>query len=569
MYTYDVFLCDSLEKVFPSKRPRPMGDDKTIPVFEGTVPAVQLVYNRFPGEKPAPSMTPLKITVKGAPVAPVLRSVELIPAEYPCHEKADSGYLSIEPGFFPDLLNPMNTDTVKPMVNQYRAVWIDFPGINAALAGIYNITVQVETVKEASPNGSNAGDPEAVLCKELHFIMDVRPQPLPPQSLIHTQWFHADCLAGFYRTEVFSEDWWKITEAFMEPMAGRYGINTVFTPVFTPPLDTEPGGERPTVQLVDITKDGDTYSFEYKNLNRWCGLCKKHGITRLEIPHFFTQWGAAFTPKIIARDKASGTEKRIFGWDVPAGSPSYRSFLEQFVPPLRKVLEENGYDMNHVIFHISDEPNPEHKENYKRAKEIIAPLVKGSLLIDALSDIVFYKEGLVEHPVTAVDHIAPFLEAKVPGLWAYYCTSQCYEVPNRFFAMSSARTRAVGILLYYFNIKGFLHWGYNYYYSQYSRSLINPFAEASGGRTWPAGDPFLVYPGEDGKPLSSVRAETHRESLEDYRLLTLVEEKQGREAALALIHEDFPDALSFTSYPCEGRYYVRIREKAAKLLGNQ
>ena len=82
MYTYDIFLCDSLEKVFPAKRPRPMAENSRIPVFEGCIPAVQLVYNRFPGEKPAPFITPLAVTVKGAPVEAVLRSVELIPAEY-------------------------------------------------------------------------------------------------------------------------------------------------------------------------------------------------------------------------------------------------------------------------------------------------------------------------------------------------------------------------------------------------------------------------------------------------------------------------------------------------------
>jgi hypothetical protein len=125
----------------------------------------------------------------------------------------------------------------------------------------------------------------------------------------------------------------------------------------------------------------------------------------------------------------------------------------------------------------------------------------------------------------------------------------------------------MGILMYHYDVKGFLQWAYNFYYSQNSRSLINPYAEASGGRAWPAGDPFLVYPGENGKPLSSIRGEVHRESFEDYRLLSLVEKKAGRNAALALLLEDFPGPLSFTHYPQEPGYYFRLREKAAKLLG--
>jgi hypothetical protein len=132
--------------------------------------------------------------------------------------------------------------------------------------------------------------------------------------------------------------------------------------------------------------------------------------------------------------------------------------------------------------------------------------------------------------------------------------------------MPSSRTRAMGILMWYFNIKGFLQWGYNFYYSQNSRKLINPFLEASGCHAWPAGDPFLVYPGEGGKPLSSIRGEVHRESFEDMRLLCLLEDKIGREAVLALIHEDFSGKINFERYPLEGEYYFRLREKAVKLL---
>ena len=578
MYTYDVFLCDSLEKVFPSQRPRPMETDRPIPVFEGTIVAVQLVYNRHPESTPAPFVTPLKISVIGAPVEPVLRTVELIPADYPCHEKYDSGYITAEPGLFPDLLLPLESIpdsaqknkgyAVKPLTGQYRSIWIDFPGVRAEQAGVYNVTVIAETINEVTMhNGTKKNDPKAVYHGEFRFCLDVRPQVLPAQNLIHTQWFHTDCLAGFYGVEIFSEEYWKITEAFMAPMANRYGINLALTPVFTPPLDTEPGGERPTVQLVDITKDGPSYSFNYEKLIRWCSLCKKHGITHLEIPHFFTQWGAAFTPKITARGKNGGKPERIFGWDVRSDSPAYSSFLEQFIPPLRKVLEENGYDRDHVIFHISDEPDTGHKEAYKKAKSIIAPLVKGSLIVDALSDAAFYVEGVVENPVPAINHITPFLEAGTPNLWVYYCTGQYYKVPNRFFAMPLARTRAMGILMYYFEVKGFLQWGYNFYYSQNSRKPINPFTEASGVRSWPAGDPFLVYPGENGKPLSSIRAEAHRESLEDMRLLDLAEQRAGRKAVLSLIHEDFCGPLNFERYPDEPSYYFRLREKTAKLLG--
>jgi hypothetical protein len=252
---------------------------------------------------------------------------------------------------------------------------------------------------------------------------------------------------------------------------------------------------------------------------------------------------------------------------VASGSPEYRKFLEQFIPSLRKELEKFGYNRDHVIFHVSDEPHgKEQHGDYKTAKAQISDLVEGSIIVDALSDFSFFKEGILEHPVPANDAIRPFLEANINGLWTYYCVGQSYLVPNRFIALPSPRTRAMGILMYYFNIQGFLQWGYNYYYSALSKTLIDPFFKTGGLKDWPAGDPFLVYPGPDGSPLSSIRGEVHRESLEDMRILALVEEKKGREAAVNLIQSGFSGELSFENYPQEPAFYTGLREKAAKLL---
>jgi hypothetical protein len=547
MYHYDFFLASSLEKVLPGKRPRPL-ENAVIPVFPGGIPALQLVYSRHNRSGKGSAKQPFRVSVEGAPVPPVLRRVDLVPVDFPANEDGhDSDYLALEPAMLPDLLVGLEDGIIYPETDLYNAVWIDFPGISAGHRGRHEVTVTLSAEGETT--------------EKIPFVLDVMKESLPPQTLFHTQWFHTDCLASYYRVEPLSEEHWRIIDAFMEPMMSRYGINTVLTPVFTPPLDTAVGGERPTVQLVDISIEGDSYTFNFKNLERWCGLCKKHGITHLEIAHFFTQWGAKATPKIVAREK--GVEKKIFGWDVPSNSPKYRRFLEAFIPALRRECAKYGFDKDHTIFHVSDESGD---ETYKTAKSFIADLVEGSIIIDANGEFNFYKEGIIEHPVVPNSGLRPFLEAKVPGLWTYYCCCQGYKVPNRFIALPSPRCRAMGVLMYLYNIEGFLQWGYNFYYSALSKSLVNPFLKTGGLRNWPAGDPFIVYPGEDGKPLSSIRGEVHRESLEDMRVLALVEAKAGREAALRIIHEDFPGEMSFEHYPEGASYYLGLREKAAAVL---
>ncbi|MCL2472399.1 MAG: hypothetical protein FWF26_01865, partial [Treponema sp.] len=276
MYHYDFFLSSSLEKVLADKRPRPMENQKAMPVFPGSIPALQLVYTRYSGEKRAPFETPFTVSVEGAPVKAVLRSVELVPVDFPANERSDSHYITRKPAMLPDLLAPLMNNKIIPQPDLYNAVWIDFPGIDSSHKGKHEVKIIVQAVQEVDfGNGDHHSDPEAAGYRvELPLVLEVMGESLPPQSLIHTEWFHTDCLASYYHVEPLGEEHWKIIEAFMEPMVKRYGINAVLTPVFTPHLDTAFGTERPTIQLVGITADRDSYTFDFSGLERWCGLCK-------------------------------------------------------------------------------------------------------------------------------------------------------------------------------------------------------------------------------------------------------------------------------------------------------
>ena len=112
---------------------------------------------------------------------------------------------------------------------------------------------------------------------------------------------------------------------------------------------------------------------------------------------------------------------------------------------------KNGADKR-CFFHISDEPAKEHLEEYKKFSEKIKPLFKGLPVMDALSDYCFYESGAVDIPITAIDHIEPFIEKKVDNLFAYYCSAQHKEVSNCFFSMPSPRTRIIGAQLYKYDI---------------------------------------------------------------------------------------------------------------------
>ncbi len=468
-----------------------------------------------------------------------------VPSELTTYDDAEEeGYITHEPGLFPDVLNSLRNGMVKAVAAN-RAVCINVKIPSDTAAGVYPITVTFE-------NSENN------ISESKTFELEIIGAALPEQKLIFTQWFHGDCIATYYNEDVFSESHWAHLESFIKT-AADHGINLLLTPIFTPPLDTQIGGERPTIQLVDVYYKNGEYSFKFDKLKRWIELCLKCGIKYFEISHLFTQWGAKFTPKIVAETDEG--KKRIFGWDVAATSDEYKEFMAAFMPKLTAFLEAEGIAEN-TYFHVSDEPALEHLESYTAAANIIKPYLKNYKIIDALSNYDFYENGTVENPIPSTDHITQFLG--LDNLWTYYCCGQYQKVSNRFFSMPSYRNRIIGLQLYKFNVKGFLQWGYNFYYSQYSKYPINPYHITDAGYAFPSGDAFSVYPGDDGNAVPSLRLKVFYHALQDIRALELLETMVSREEILKLL--DSEGEMRFDSYPQSAEFILGLREKVNEMI---
>lgn len=386
---------------------------------------------------------------------------------------------------------------------------------------------------------------------------------LKTQSLICTHWFHSDCLSTYYNVEVFSDRYWGIVKNFML-CAVNHGINTILTPIFTPPIDTQQGGERPTVQLIDVTVDNkNNYGFNFDKLKKWINIAKSCGMKYFEFSHLFTQWGAAHAPKIMANTPTG--YKRIFGWETKAGKKSYKNFLKQLAKELIKFIDTENIREN-CIFHTSDEPNIKHYFNYRKASKTMNKLFGDFIIADALSDYAFYKNGLIKQPIPSIEHIDKFY-GKVPHLWTYFCCSPYKDyLPNRFIAMPLIRTRILGFIMYKYNVTGFLHWGYNFYYTQYSKEQINPFKVTDASGAFSSGDSFVVYPAKDGTPYPSIRLKTFRDAVNDYEALVLLETKIGRNNVLEILEKDLNEPITTRTYPKNEKWLIDKRNEINKLL---
>lgn len=462
----------------------------------------------------------------------------------------DDNYITKEPGLMPDILSPIEErNNIFMMFSNNSTLWVDVSIPENIEAGIYSIECKYTDIET-----------EEVIFSKI-FEAEVIDKEILPQSLIYTRWFYADCIADYHRVEVYSEAHWKLIEEYIK-QAVDVGVNMILVPVHTPPLDTAIGTARRCVQLVEIEKKGDKYLFEFSKFRRFIAICKKCGVQYYEIAHLFTQWGAKCAPNIEVTE--NGKTSYMFGWHTAAESEEYISFLKQYIAAISAALKEENISEN-AYFHISDEPVLDNIASYKRAYEIIKPLIGNSKTFDALSNYEFYEKGLVECPVTSVEHVNSFLGHGIKNLWVYYCCVPQKTYTNSFLSMPSDRVRILGVLMYKYDIKGFLHWGLNFYNGRVSRYKINPYVTTSADGMFPSGDPFILYPSEDGA-YGCIRGKVTFDGITDMDVCRTLEQYIGRDEVIKMIDGIADMDVTFDNYPASKTYLPVLREKMIETI---
>ena len=539
---FKVKIISSLEKCFLDESISQKSELKSISMFQNEKLSFQIAYTcedygLFPFF--------FKVDIEGELSGHIrLRRVKNLSSTFPAVPvSVDEDYLRIKPGLYPDVIVPVTYNSrIMAAPGNLEALWVDI-SCEGVKAGVY-------------PTRFGFYDENGEPLAEAEINITLFADLLPTLDIYHTEWFYADCLAEYYGVPVFSGRHFEIIENYIK-CAVENEINTIMMPVFTPPLDTYIGGERLTTQLVKINITDGKYCFDFSNLRRWIDICKRNGVKYYEMPHFYTQWGAKAAPKFVA--EANGREQIIFGWNTPALSDEYQEFLKVFITELTNELKNNDI-FKQCIFHVSDEPNGGDYESYSKAKMKIKEYLGDAVIVDAMSHYELYTSGAVECPAVSVSLIKQFIDCGVKNMWAYYCGGDNKKVSNRFFSTPAYRNRILGIQLYKYDIKGFLHWGYNYWHNRYSYDCVNPFLETAGEYFAPSGDAFLVYPAPDGTPYESTRMKVLRDAFQDFRAMRLCERKCGRKAVLDLIDEVFGD-ITFTDYPKQSNLLEVFRER--------
>lgn len=102
---------------------------------------------------------------------------------------------------------------------------------------------------------------------------------------------------------------------------------------------------------------------------------------------------------------------------------------------------------------------------------------------------------------------------------------------------------------------------YDFYNSEYSLEHINPYRCTDAAGSFPSGDPFLVYPGADGKPEESMRIMLMDEAMSDLCAINYLESLAGRKAVLACIEPEGNEIEGFDKYPESISYLSEMRKR--------
>lgn len=548
-------LCSSLTKIMPLEEP-PEWKGKRFSVLKGEKFSFQIAcfgkVNYFSHKVLVKAQSALEKHVQ-------IRRVENVPVDW-FPENSDKDILSDKMGFFPDVLCELDEEGFFPFHrNIWNTLWIDVNVPEDWKEGKYAVKILI-SVPEIDP-ASNANY-TVTGRKEFSrkIFLDVIDAKLPPADLKNAICIFPECLAEYYHVEKFSPSHWKYVEEFMK-MAAKYSLNMLYTPLF-PLLQEKDETENvfPSVQLIKIKYDRKNFSFDLSLLQQWISLAGKAGIKYFEFSPFFMPGKSKKTPHITIEKE--GKEKELFCGNISKDLPEYEKLLSGFLPCLTAFIEKNHLQKR-VYFHaitenisFTDKKVSALWDIFRKKYPFFAseksPARKEKELIALIPEEKSHKEAKKE---------------PLPERWLDHSRKHKKGAADLFIYSPATRNRIIGFLSSCYALDGIFLRGFNFYSSLPERTALDPYFCTSSGFSSPAGSRFLVYPGQEGKALASMRLELFFHGLQDRCALTLLETLIGREKVLKELDKAAEKGkMSMKEYPAEEEAFRKLRARINFLI---
>ncbi len=281
------------------------------------------------------------------------------------------------------------------------------------------------------------------------------------------------------------------------------------------------------LSLAKITSDGKGgLSADFSEFDRWVEIFQEEGVIGLiEGGHIGGReggWDSNFVASVRTVDDAGG----VRSLSVPPGGAEADAFYAWYFPALMAHLREKGWTDKYVQ-HLADEPTKSNLDSYRALAALARRHAPGLRIIEACHtrDLAGSMDVWVPQLNYLHQDFAHYQERQRAGeeVWFYTCVFPQGRYANRFIEQPLMLTRLLHWLNFYSGTTGYLHWGYNFWTED---DPVTHTTRPHGGPPYlPAGDPWIVYPAEDGGPVDSIRFEAMRDGVADHELLSMLAEK--------------------------------------------
>ncbi len=465
------------------------------------------------------------------------------------------------PDYFPDPLS--NDRSIDVARKSTQPIWITVhvPAASAAgeysgqidihtTLGVFTVPIAVEVCAVTLPD-SNRGTLDYMHHQQITGAWWM------PASEGYYPWDPITVCYGYKR---WTRAWWTLMEDFALKMR-EHRQNVLY--VNTPQLLLDGGTE--------LNEQGK-FSFGWSKLDEYIDFFMKRGVIKgLEGTHIASidYHLMHFTTFLLRRNSEGALEIGM----ASHTSDESENWLEQFLPALQAHIEEKGW-LDIWFQHIGDEAmNDAQLAQYAHYYDKIRMLAPKLKVGDPVTHVDFSRYLLelgtdIQIPIqSAYDENREFFnQAAAQGvrLYLYNCCLPAGGWLNRIIDKPVWNMRVLGWLLYRWGIKGFLHWGFNFWNDWVLQEHLEISEEEFKG------DHYTVYPDPHfpDKIRSSIRYEANRDAAQDYELLTILGAK-APEKAQGLVDRIARDSRS--DFERNVDVLLRVREElvreAAKVSG--
>jgi len=327
--------------------------------------------------------------------------------------------------------------------------------------------------------------------------------PEPKDWKFHLDmWQHPSAVARIYDVEHWSEEHWKLLESEMKMLvnAGQK--------VITATINKDPWNNQcydAYENMITWTKNADgSWMYDYSVFDRWVKLMMNLGVTKVINCYSMLPWNN----ELRYFDAAANMQVDI---SAKPGSKEFVDLWTPFLVDFRRHLKEKGWlEITNIAM---DERSPQDMKTTLEFLQKVAPEFGVSLADNHKSYKQYPYLKDISIGISATFEPEDLAYRKEHGLISTYYVCCSDRFPNTFTFSDPSEATYIAWYATALRLDGFLHWSYNSW-------VENPVID-SRFRTWPAGDTYLVYPGNR----SSIRFERLREGIQDAEKIRILREQ--------------------------------------------